>query len=130
MSWLMVSWFLAFGWVPLQYDSVYYAETELSSEYVATVAQVGLEATIAERFKLFGDVENFQYFNKDGYQTGGAFLPYRVDYTFGASFNFNQWVSITAVHECDHVIKFGRVDDGYESSETKVIVKIEGKTEF
>ena len=130
MSWLVVSWFMAFGWVPLQYESVNYSEIDLNSEYVATVAQIGIEATISERFKVFGDVENFQYFNRENWQTGGAFLPYRVDYTAGATFMFNEWVSISAIHECDHVIKMGRVDDGYESSETKIIAKITGESRF
>jgi hypothetical protein len=43
---------------------------------------------------------------------------------------FNEWISISAIHECDHVIKMGRVDDGYESSETKIIAKISGKSRF
>jgi hypothetical protein len=126
----MVSWFLAFGWVPLQYESVAYSNIELNSKYVATVAQIGLEATISERFHVFGDVENFQYFNKEDPQTGGAFKPYRVDYSFGASFYFNKWISIEARHECDHIVKNAMSRQGYESSETKVIVKITGVSSF
>lgn len=130
MSWLVVTWFLAFGYVPVQYESVYMPKIELDSGLVATVAQIGLNAEIAKRFNVFGDMENFQYFNAEKFYDGSAFNPYRIDYTFGVSFDFNEYVSIIANHECDHVIKRGRQEDGYESTETKVIVKIRGISTF
>jgi hypothetical protein len=127
MSWLIVTWFLAFGYVPIQYESVYSPKIELDSEYIATVAQIGLSAQIGKRFTVYGDIETFSYFDKEEWYDGGAFKPYRADYTAGLSFEFNEHLSIIATHECDHVIKMGSKEDGYESSETKIIAKITGK---
>lgn len=130
MSWLIVTWFLAFGYVPIQYESVYAPKVELDSELIATVSQFGINFQIGKRFKVYGDIETFHYFSEANWYKGGALQPYRADYTAGVSFEFNEHLSILATHECDHVIKMGFQNDGYESSETKVIVKIEGKTEF
>lgn len=125
MSWLIVTWFLAFGYVPKQYESVFASQIALESLRPATVAQLGLSLTAWKRLTISTDIENFQYMN-DLFN----YAPYRVDYTFTAEFRLNSALTIIATHECDHVIKLGSTVDGYESTETKIIAKLSGQTKF
>ena len=124
MSWLVVSWFLALGWVPEQGTGVHGRTEILEAGRVATVAQIGIDAEIYKRFHVFADFENYQYFDNKVF-----FDPYRIDYSIGASFQVNEWVSITLDHECDHPVN-ANTFTSYESSETKIIAKITGKSRF
>jgi len=128
MQWLVITWFLAFGYVPVQNEIVHGIWDVLDEERVATVAQIGIEAEAFKRIRVFGDVENFQYLPTEKGDVG--FRPFRIDYTFGAEVKLATFISVVAMHNCDHVIKMEYATDGYESSETKVIVKISGKTNF
>lgn len=125
MSWLIVTWFLAFGYVPQQYESVLTSSIGLESSRPATVAQLGLSLTAWKRLTISTDIENFQYMNDLG-----SYAPFRVDYTFAIEYRLNSALAIIATHECDHVIKLGSTTDGYESTETKILAKLSGKTNF
>ena len=124
MSWLIVTWFLAFGYVPQQSESVLDSQLALSSR-PATVAQLGLSLNAWKRLTISTDIENFQYMNDPL-----SYAPFRVDYTFTAEFRLNPSLVIIATHECDHVIKNGSAVDGYESQETKILAKLSGQTNF
>ncbi|MFA5130507.1 MAG: hypothetical protein WC477_06385 [Patescibacteria group bacterium] len=129
MNWLIVTWFLAFGYVPEQVESVRGVSLEIPNEYAITNTQVGIAMTAFDRFCVFADIETFQFLDIQGNYTGGAFSPYRADYTIGAEFYFSDNIKIIASHECDHMVSL-RASDGYDSSETKVMIRINGKTEF
>ena len=125
MSWLIVSWFLAFGYVPQQSESVLASQISLESARPATVAQIGLSLNAWKRLTISTDIENFQYMN-DLF----GYAPFRVDYTFTVEVRLNNALTIIATHECDHVIKNGSAVDGYESQETKILAKLSGQTNF
>jgi hypothetical protein len=128
MSWLIVTWFLAFGYIPVQNEAVGPVSLKIISGEIVTSAQIGVSFKALDRLSVFCDVETFMG-TVGGYDGGGLFVPYRSDYTFGLSFEFSDHVSIIATHECDHMIDM-RPEDGYESSETKIIAKISGKSRF
>lgn len=128
MSWLVITWFLAFGWVPVQNEAVGPVSLKIISGEIVTSAQIGVSFKAIDKLSVFGDVETFMG-TVDAFSGGGVFVPYRADYTFGVSFEFNEHVSVIATHECDHMID-RRPEDGYESSETKIIAKITGKSRF
>ena len=128
MSWLLVSWFLAFGYVPQQIEAVNGSYFVSDPTRIATVAQIGIEAQAWERLRVYTDIENFQYAPET--VEDGGFIPYRVDYTFGAEIKLNKWISVTVEHECDHVVAIGGNADGYESRITKLVAKVQGSTKF
>jgi hypothetical protein len=131
MSWLLVTWFLAFGYVPKQTEIVAFQYQFLTQEEIATVAQMGVSAKLFDRFTISGDIENFQYIDTKGFADGGAFFPYRIDYHFSLNVKVNAWLSVIATHECDHSIKIKEnLNNQYESSETKVIIRIDGTSNF
>jgi len=125
MSWFIVTWFLAFGYVPQQYESVYESVISLESARPATVAQLGLSLNAWKHLTISTDIENYQYVNDLG-----SYAPYRVDYSFTIEYRLNPSLIIIATHECDHIIKLGSTVDGYESQETKILAKLSGKTNF
>jgi hypothetical protein len=125
MSWLIVTWFLAFGYVPQQYESVFDSTIALESSRPATVAQLGLSLNAWKRLTISTDIENFQYMNDPL-----SYAPFRVDYSFSIEYRLNPSLVIIASHECDHVIKNGSAVDGYESQETKILAKLSGQTNF
>lgn len=124
MSWLLVTWFLAFGWVPEQGNKVNGSLEELKYHRIATVIQLGLEANAFDRLSLYGTVDNYQYYDAEVF-----FDPYRIDYTIGAKLRINKAITFEAKHECDHPVKANTLTT-YNGSETSFIVKIQGTTEF
>ena len=122
---LVIGWFLAFGWVPQQDAVLGHQRFEIDDDKVAFNSAIGIDLTIDDRFRIFTDVENYQYKDKRDFR----FNPYRVDYTFGLEYTVNKFVEVTAVHECIHDVKYkSGQPQGYQGSETKVFVKIHGET--
>lgn len=124
MPWLIVSWFLAFGYVPEQTAKLSGTIECLDTGRIATIAQIGFDAELYNRFHLFTELSNYQYFDGDVF-----FDPYRIDYTIGGSFSLNKWISLTVQHECDHPVKAGTLTT-MQSSETSIIARITGKSTF
>jgi hypothetical protein len=58
---LLFSWFLTVGIVPEQYDQVAKNRVSITSEQVATVAELGLSATAWDRLTVSTTIENYQY---------------------------------------------------------------------
>lgn len=120
---LLLGWFLTFGYVPTQKECLNGTLLELDSSRIATVVELGISVQFY-RLRVYGSLENFQYVGDEL-----NFYPYRVDYTAGASFRITDHVRIVAEHECDHPINSspsGRERGSYMSTETRVLIRIEG----
>jgi hypothetical protein len=125
MNWLVIGWFLTLGIVPQQQEAVGSRVSNTLSNRLATVAEVGLTATAADRFVVGFSVENYQYKDPDSIY----FNPYRVDYKFNAGVKFNAHVSVWFEHECDHPVEYSNVERyTYSSQESKLYLKFEGTT--
>jgi hypothetical protein len=81
-SWLVLSWALMLGFVPEQGDAV--AKGNLTcvdairTDLTATVAELSVQADILKYLRLWGAMENYQYFS--GFSASGlGFYPYRAD---------------------------------------------------
>ena len=125
---IVIGWFISFGWVPQQIESVGNHKFEILGNMTATMTQIGLDATFDDRLRVFTEIDNYQY--KEN--TGMYFLPYRVDYTFGGEFTVNKYISITATHTCIHDVVYttGHQPDGYAEFETKVYATLRGSTKI
>lgn len=120
---IVFSWFLSFGYIPLQSDCVGETLSELDSERIATVAELGISADFY-RLDVYGSIENYQYVSGKG-----TFYPFRADYVAGASLRITDNVKIIAEHECDHPVVCspqGVLQSTYLSAETRVMVRIDG----
>jgi len=122
MPWLLVSWFLSFGYVPSQTDTIGIAVSKLDTSRIATVAEIGLSFNAFDRLSVYGSIENFQYI-----APSGMFYPFRADYKAGIELEVTKNFSILAEHTCDHPVSFTNEPYSkarYLSSETKITVRI------
>ena len=124
---IAVSWFVTLGWVPLQEDYIGSRRAVLDENKVATVAEIGIDATVFDRLTLSGSMENYQYIGTGS--SAGYFNPFRIDYKASATLKISDHVSITAAHECDHPVITSSHDDLqniYQKGETIVSVTFRG----
>ena len=122
---IVISWFLSFGLVPQQIEYAGNDKFKIDDTMLATVTQIGLTATFDDRLKVFTEMDNYQYKDSEGF----CFLPYRIDYTFGSTFDINKYISVTATHTCIHDVIYNHHQPrGYEEFETKVYATIHGET--
>ena len=124
-NFIIVSWFLTFGIVQVQYDTIDDTISNLDSNRLATVAEIGISANAWNRLTISGSIENYQYKeNKDIY-----FVPYRIDYKIGASFKVIEGLTIDFDHYCDHPVLSGSKNAySYSSGETKLTFTLSGST--
>ncbi len=124
---IVLGWFLSFGWVPLQSESVDNHWFMIDDSMTATVSTLGLNVTIDDRFKVFTQMDNFQYKENDGVY----FFPYRIDYKIGATVDINKYISVSAEHKCIHVVKYSDIQaPGFVENETKIYATIHGETKI
>lgn len=122
-NFLVLSWALSLGIVPQQDDQVRDREAIIEKSQIATIAGVKFGVTAWDRLHVYSEVNTFQYLNAGK----GGFNPYRADYIFGADFYFNDFVSVSFVHECDHPIISGTSYISrypYLADETKLFLTI------
>lgn len=130
-SWLVLSWALTLGVVPQQVDVVSRGSSEcadaIRTDMVATVAELSVSAEFFGHARIWGAMENYQYF--PGFSGGGlGFYPYRADYTAGLAI-FAGPIELGIRHECDHpVIAAASLQGHYLSNETQIYLKISGTT--
>lgn len=129
-SWLVLSWALTLGIVPQQLDVVAQGNAQcvdaIRTDMVATVAELSISAEFFGHARLWGAMENYQYF--PGLDSGLGFFPYRADYTAGLAI-FAGPIELGIKHECDHPVIAGSVLHGnYLSVETQIYLKISGTT--
>ena len=119
MKWLVISWFLSFGWVPEQVDAVNYQSI---NRHNTTVAEIGISGEMANRLTISASVETFQSFPK-----GSAyFAPYLANYRIGASLRIVDGLTINADHICAHPVMSGKDLYLKTGGMTRVYLKIQG----
>ncbi len=121
---IVVSWFLTLGVVPLQYEQVDNLQTlQITQQNMSTVATLGLSAKMFDHFELYGSVETFQFKIPDELY----FSPYRADYTFGARFYIVNGITLDFSHYCNHPVDGGGpYKNKYQGGETKLSVTFSG----
>jgi hypothetical protein len=126
-NFLVFSWFLTLGFVPLQYENVGKEQVQLITEKnPSTVAELGLSVLVFNRFELYTSMENFQ--NKS--PNFVYFYPYRIDYTFGMKFRIIDGITLEAKHYCNHpVISGTEIAPLYQGYETQFTITFSGSTE-
>jgi len=121
---IVIGWFLTFGVVPLQNEMIGASQFSVESGRITTMANVGLEATIDDRFRVYTELDNYQY-----KASGLYFNPYRIDYTIGAEFRVNKYISLFANHRCIHEVKYTTEQTpGFSENETKLYVTFHGES--
>jgi hypothetical protein len=131
-SWIILSWALVLGFVPEQADVVSKGNLTcvdaIRTDLTATVAELSVQADILRHFRLWGAMENYQYFSGFDSSSGGlGFYPYRADYTAGAAI-YADGIELGIRHECDHPVVAGSTQGYYYSMETQIYIKISGTT--
>lgn len=134
-SWLVLSWALTLGIVPQQVDVVAQGQMEcadaIRTDMLTTVAELRVEARALDHIRLWGAMENYQYFS--GFPEAGSggtfgFLPFRADYTAGLAI-FAGPIELGIRHECDHPVVAGVIRGNYLSMETQIYLTISGSTD-
>jgi hypothetical protein len=127
MSWLVLGWFLTFGLVPDQAEALGASYQALLPDQVATVAEIGLNATAWGLVNVYGSIENYQYKGP-----GLSFCPFRADYKIGASISAHG-LTIGIDHECDHPVIWSWEEgemNTFGYGETRIYIKIQGTASF
>lgn len=120
MEWLVISWFLSFGWVPEQADGLW-ASSEIRKN--ATVAEIGISGEMANRLTISASVETFQSLA----QGSSYFAPYLANYRIGSSVRIIDGLTLNADHICTHPVMSSEKLYPKSGGMTRVYVKIEGK---
>lgn len=119
---IVFSWFLTLGFVPIQYDQVNKERLNISN---STVAELGLTATAFNKLEIYTSIENFQIKSDNTLY----FNPYRVDYTTGLKYKVITGVTLEAKHYCNHMIYTNLfTDDLYVGGETQITITFSGST--
>jgi len=130
-SFIVISWFLNFGYVPQQCCAINQNVAEISTDQVNTVLELGLSAKLWDRLTISGSAENFQTFFHEDKRFG--FSPYLVNYKISASFDFTKNMQFVVSHECIHpIISLSSGDMAYDylMNDTKIYMHFQGSTSF
>lgn len=119
MKWLVISWFLSFGWVPEQVDVVNYQSIE---RHNTTVAEIGISGEMADRLTISASVETFQALPKGSVY----FAPYLANYRIGASLRIIDGITLNADHICTHPVLSSDKTYTKSGGMTRVYLKIHG----
>jgi hypothetical protein len=122
---ILVSWFLSFGYVPQLTESVEQTTTTLETQYIPTVAEIGLRADY-HLLSVYGSVETYQY-----YFDTLSFAPFRADYKIGAELRIAEGITAVIEHECDHAVvssRSGKSSNTYGSMNTKMVLRLSGSS--
>ena len=127
MSWLVLSWFLTFGYLPQSQEAI--ATTTDRVEWLdnsgAFYQTIGLSATAFDHIRLYTELQTY-----DRMGSINQWFPYRSDYIIGLDLLAGP-VTIGVRHECDHPVIWSMDQEyGYISGITEIYVKIEGKTSW
>lgn len=119
MEWLIISWFLSFGWVPEQVDAVNYQSIE---RHNTTVAEIGISGEMADRLTISASVETFQTMGENVF----VWAPYLANYRIGASLRIIDGLTLNADHICTHPVLSSQPSYLKSGGMTRVYLKIHG----
>ena len=119
MEWLVISWFLSFGFVPDQVDAVNYQSIE---RHNTTVAEIGISGEMADRLTISASVETFQTMRENV----SVWAPYLANYRIGASLRIIDGITLNADHICTHPVLSSQPSYLKSGGMTRVYLKIQG----
>lgn len=119
MEWLVISWFLSFGFVPDQVDAVNYQSIE---RHNTTVAEIGISGEMADRLTISASVETFQAMDENVF----TWAPYLANYRIGATLRIIDGITLNADHICTHPVMSGDKTYIKSGGMTRVYLKIQG----
>jgi len=119
VEWLVISWFLSFGWVPEQVDAVNYQSI---NRHNTTVAEIGISGEMADRLTISASVETFQTMRENVF----VWAPYLANYRIGASLRIIDGITLNADHICTHPVLSSQPSYLKSGGMTRVYLKIQG----
>lgn len=119
MEWLVISWFLSFGWVPEQVDAVNYQSI---NRHNTTAAEIGISGEMADRLTISASVETFQTMRENVF----VWAPYLANYRIGASLRIVDGITLNADHICAHPVLSSQPSYLKSGGMTRVYLKIKG----
>lgn len=128
LSFLVVSWFLTFGYVPVVADVT--ANSGVSSEEftkTATIADVGLKITAFDDLFFYTSITSYQYAIKLT-----EFCPFSISYKIGVGYDLNKNIRFNLDHVCQHPVVPNQYDNNvkikynYNHYETKLTITLHG----
>jgi len=119
VEWLVISWFLSFGWVPEQVDAVNYQSI---NRHNTTVAEIGISGEMADRLTISASVETFQTMRENVF----VWAPYLANYRIGASLRIIDGITLNADHLCTHPVLSSQPSYLKSGGMTRVYLKIQG----
>jgi hypothetical protein len=133
MQWLVLSWALTVGWLPLDATGIVNPAVKNGitgvANYDAISTKFELQADAFNHFKVFGSIETRETFDTSP-SAAGMFSPYESYFIAGAAF-YAKGIEFRISHECDHGMENTDTFVPWVSSgSTTVSMKISGKTSF
>ena len=142
INWLVITWTLMVGWLPSQNFGMgadWHSQDYLFEQHNnATKIEFNIEASLWDRWDIYGGFENFQSLNSPS-NKGISFDPYSIKYTIGtevylmpkSTSNFN--VSVYAKHECQHPVNAWAKEDKssiFDSASNEIGIRVKGTVSF
>ena len=127
-SWIVLSWALTCGWLPMSGTCVVSATGVNGVGYLNAVSsKLEIQADIWQHARIFGSMETRETLSLD--PSLGLFSPYEAYFVAGAAL-YAKGIEIGIIHECDHGIESSSDFIPWISSGgTEVYIKISGKTQ-
>ena len=129
LSFIVVSWFLNFGYVPEManmVDQQYYGVDQFSGPTI--VVDSGLEFTMFDKFSVFTSMKSYAFFLP--VKTSLLdFSPFSMAYTIGTSYKIDENIDIELKHVCQHPVvpQDYHINYMYNYGETDLTINIHGK---
>lgn len=126
MNWLVLSWALTVGYLPVQADYIYsggkVVEIQAPENTLSTMLE--FQADAFDCFRAWTSMRSYQEFSYESIYMS----PWRIDFKIGAElyygpFAFGVW------HECDHGINkyMNYLGANYARDTTEIYIAIRGK---
>jgi len=127
LSFLVVSWFLTFGYVPDMGMTVNDTGVNISRfNNAVTVSDIGLSVTAWDKLTLYTSLENYQYYSPAD-KNVLQFSPFKTGYKIGMTFTPIKNVSFDLSHVCEHPVSSDNVIEfPYNYGQTRISVTFKG----
>jgi hypothetical protein len=128
MQWLVLSWALTIGYLPMQTDSIVNgAETvHLPAPENAIATTFELDAVAFDHLRAWGKMRSYESFAFDRLYM----VPWRIDFSIGAEVFYGPF-ALGVWHECDHGVDSSRyMKPWYSRGTTEIYIAIRGEVKY
>jgi hypothetical protein len=129
MNWLVLSWALTIGYLPLQNDMIYTGKTtaQIIAPENALATSMYFEAQAFDCFKAWTVMRSYEEFSYNKIYM----VPWRIDFSVGAELFYGPF-AIGVWHECDHGVDShaNYLEPYYARGTTEIYISIRGKYEL